>query len=91
MVTDTECRSRVSEARKALAIVDFPAPEGADMTKHTPLRFIFAGQSAPFSTMPPSMLPSMLPRYATVLRFRSCPFMPEAAMLRHSPQHDAED
>ncbi|MBO1327012.1 hypothetical protein J2D75_00795 [Acetobacter suratthaniensis] len=31
------------------------------MTKHTPLRFIFAGQSAPFSTMPPSMLPSMLP------------------------------
>ncbi|GBR06383.1 hypothetical protein AOE01nite_12540 [Acetobacter oeni] len=38
VVMDTECFSRGSAARSAFAMVDFPAPEGAEMTKQTPRR-----------------------------------------------------
>ncbi|MFP2871608.1 hypothetical protein ACLEIY_05045 [Acetobacter tropicalis] len=53
-MTETEWRNWGSEARKALAMVDFPAPDGAEITKQTPRRFNLAPAS--------DVLPCTIPR-----------------------------
>ncbi|GBO80607.1 hypothetical protein AA0242T_1309 [Acetobacter aceti NRIC 0242] len=72
VVMETECFRRGSAARKALAMVDFPAPDGAEMTRQTPRRVMGDGTVVPVRVISAFVPPCRIERFSRLFREDGC-------------------